>query len=202
MKQKTVIAVSGYAQAGKDTFADNVEALIGNHCRCLRFKFAEPLRKSAELSLNYLGINVSPWTEKKEEKDKIRPLFIALGEYARSQDVDVFAKIAVKEIKNSLMSNADVAFITDLRYSNEGRLLRDMCVENNFRYLRVHIVREGNKPASEVEERSVASLLLEDISYEAYSAGNGDFDMIKSFSRYYVSKHFDFPYYEGSAKIA
>lgn len=202
MKSKTVIAVSGYAQAGKDTFADNVEALIKNRCRCLRFKFAEPLRKSAELSLNYLGIKVSPWTEKKEEKEKIRPLFIALGEYARSQDVDVFAKIAVKDIKNSLSGDADVAFITDLRYANESRLLKDMCVENNFRYLRVHIIREGNNPASEVEERSVASLLIENTSYEAYSAKNGDFDMIKGFSRYFVSKHFDFYCDESSTKIA
>lgn len=185
-KVKTVIAVSGYAQAGKDTFADAVVDALDSNVRVGRFKFAEPLRRSIKLSLDYLGIKVSPWTESPDEKKKIRPVFIALGEYARGEDLDIFAKIATSEIDDKLVNDIDIAIITDLRYQNENRILSELCVARGYRYHRVHIVRIGNNPASIVEEQSVALLLKDGVDIQ-YVANDGDLDMIKLFANQCVS---------------
>lgn len=183
---KTVIAVSGYAQAGKDTFADAVEEALGQGILIKRFKFAEPLRTSIKLAFDYLGIKVSPWTESQKDKKKLRPLFITLGEYARGEDLDIFAKIAASEVESSLKADCEIAIITDLRYSNENRVLSELCNRNGYKYHRVHIVRVGNKPASEVEEQSVALLLNDGIDIQ-YVANDGDLNMIKSFAKECVS---------------
>lgn len=186
IKTKTVVAISGYARAGKDTFADALEGTIGSSNSVKRFKFAEPLRNSVKLAFDYLGITVSPWTESEADKNKLRPLFIALGEYARSTDRDIFAKLAVHEIDRSLKDECNIAVVTDLRYSNENKILSELCSMNGYKYHRVHIVRVGNKPAGDVEEQSIALLIKDGIDIQ-YVANDGDLNMIKSFAEECVS---------------
>ena len=180
-KMKIVIAVSGYARAGKDTFADALQDAIGQNASVKRFKFAEPLRVSVKHAFEYLKIKTSPWTEVEEDKNKMRPVFIALGEYARSTDKNIFAKLAAYETDYSLNNGCDIAIITDLRYSNENKTLRELCLKKGYRYHRVHIVRVGNKPAGTVEKRSVALLLKDGLDIQ-YVANDGDLHMIKKFA--------------------
>lgn len=185
-KQKTVIAVSGYARAGKDTFADAIVRITGSQKSIEIFKFAEPLRMATKCAFDYLGLDISPWTELEEEKKKLRPLFITLGEYARSRDKDIFAKLAAYKIDLSLKSDCDIAIITDLRYSNENKILNELCKSKGYRYHRVHIVRVGNKPAGDVEEQSVALLLKDGVDIQ-YVANDGDLNMINHFAEECVS---------------
>ena len=180
-KMKIVIAVSGYARAGKDTFADALQDVIGQNASVKRFKFAEPLRVSVKHAFEYLKIKTSPWTEVEEDKNKMRPVFIALGEYARSTDKNIFAKLAASEIDYSLNNGCDIAMITDLRYSNENKILKELCLKKGYRYHRVHIVRVGNKPAGTVEKQSVALLLKDGLDIQ-YVANDGDLHMIKKFA--------------------
>jgi hypothetical protein len=184
---KIVLGISGYAQAGKDTFADAIESAIGKKYRCSRFKFAEPLRRSTQLALEYLNIKVSPWTENKSEKNKLRPLLISLGEYARSENENVFADLAAISIKDSFNNGTEIAMITDLRYSNESKVVKKMCDDNGYEYHRIHIVRNGNPPAGEVEERSVASLLDDGIDVQ-YVANDGDINTIHLFATEYANR--------------
>lgn len=180
-KAKTVISVSGYARAGKDTFSDALEYVIGKNISVKKFKFAESLRNSIKLSFDYLNIKTSPWTELESEKKELRPLLIALGEYARSKDLDIFANATASQVEICLKEFCDIAIITDLRYQNENRILSELCKKNGYNYHRVHIVRLGNRPASIVEEQSVALLLGDGVDVQ-YVANDGDLEMIKSFA--------------------
>lgn len=180
---KVVLAVSGYAQAGKDTFADAVEHLLHTRYAPARFKFAEPLRKATGLALDYLGIKVSPWTENKAEKDKLRPVLVSLGEYARGEDESVFAKLLVREMSNALDADCNLAIATDLRYENEYVLLSEMCKSKGHRFLWVHIVREGNEPANDAERNSIQTLLQAHLPDGCYRSGSGDLASVKRASQ-------------------
>ena len=182
---KVVLAVSGYAQSGKDTFADAVEKSIGDKFSCSRFKFAESLRKATSLALDYLGIKVSPWTEVKEKKDKLRPVLVSLGEYARSENESVFAEFLAKEIDYALNADCEIAIITDMRYDNENSITEKLCLDKGYEYHRVHITRTENGPANEAEERSIAKLLQSQVS-ASYVAGNGDISAVKMVATDYV----------------
>jgi hypothetical protein len=176
---KVVLAVSGYAQAGKDTFADAIEQLVEGRLLPARFKFAEPLREATGRALDYLGIKVSPWTENKAEKDKLRPVLVALGEYARGEDEAVFAHLLVQEIRYALNLDCDLAIVTDMRYTNEYALLSDFCKAEGHRFLWVHIVREGNPPANAVEAATIASLRESNVPDGYYRAEEGDLATVK-----------------------
>ena len=176
---KVVLAVSGYAQAGKDTFADALEQIVEGRHLPARFKFAEPLREATGRALDYLGIKVSPWTEDKAEKDKLRPVLVALGEYARGVDESVFAHLLVQEIRYALNADCDIAIVTDMRYENEYALLSDFCKSEGHRFLWVHIVREGNPPANETEAHSLAVLREKHIPDGYYRAEQGDLSSVK-----------------------
>lgn len=189
---KVILAVSGYAQSGKDTFADSVESIIEGKYRCSRFKFAEHLRRSLGLSLDYLKIDVNPWTEDKEEKKRLRPVLVALGEYAREKNVDVFASLTRDEIDKCLDVKSKIAIVTDMRYANEHELLRDLAKKNGYKYHRVHITRIGTGPVNEAEERSVAGLLQHPVD-ASYVARDGDVGAIKMVANDYI-RTFILPY--------
>lgn len=176
---KVVVAVSGYAQAGKDTFADALEQVVDARYEASRFKFAEPLRKATGRALEYLGIEVSPWTENKAEKDKLRPLLVALGEYARGENESVFANLLVQELRYALNADCTLAIITDLRYANEYALLSNLCKSEGHRFLWVHIVRDGSPPANASELQSITTLREGNIPDGYYRAESGDIASIK-----------------------
>jgi hypothetical protein len=182
---RVVLAVSGYAQSGKDTFADAIEKSIGDKFSCSRFKFAESLRKATSLALEHLGIKVSPWTEDKEKKDKLRPVLVSLGEYARSECESVFADFLAREIDYALNADCEIAIITDMRYENENFITEKMCRDKGYQYHRVHITRTDNGPANEAEERSVAKLLQSPVS-ASYVARDGDVGALKMVATDYV----------------
>jgi len=176
---KLILAVSGYAQSGKDTFADSLQYLINGKYKSSRHKFAEPLRKATGLSFEYLGLKSSPWTEDKLEKDKMRPVLVAIGEYARSENPSVFADLTAKEIKDSISSGVEIAIVTDMRYENENNILRKMCKDNGYKYCRVHMIRDGNGPANSAEGTSIAKLIEEPVEYTCV-AKDGDFFSINA----------------------
>jgi hypothetical protein len=171
---RVVLAVSGYAQAGKDTFADALEQVVDARYASCRFKFAEPLRKATERAFDYLGIKVSPWTENKAEKDKLRPLLVTLGEYARGEDKDVFANLLVQELRLALNADCSLSIITDMRYANEYALLSNFCKSEGHRFLWVHIVRDGGLPANALELQSIVTLRESNVPDGYYRAESGD----------------------------
>lgn len=185
MKQKTIVLVSGYAQAGKDTFANAVvHNLLGREADV--FKFAEALREALASALGVLRIERSVWTEVKEEKDKLRPVLVELGEYARDYDEDVFANFLADEIETSLVAFTDVALVTDLRYYNEHQIIKALATRRGWQFYWVHIVREGNLPANDTERASVAHLLDKELPTCVYRAPNGETHIIEACAKDFV----------------
>lgn len=183
---KVVLAISGYAQAGKDSFADALEKQVASRYIVSRHKFAEPLRRAIQHSFDYLGIKVSPWTEDKAEKDALRPLLCELGEYSREQDINIFAKITADEIAKDLDRDGQIAVVTDMRYYNEDNILRCLCKARGWSYHRIHIHRQGNPPANPNEQRSVSVLLEMGSTDAVYSAASGDMGRIAFCAKDYI----------------
>jgi len=185
MMKKTIVAVSGYAQAGKDTFAEaSTRNILDRETEI--YKFAEALREALAAAFAVLRIERSVWTEIKEEKDKLRPLMCELGEYARDYDIDVFANFLADEIETSLIAFTDVAFVTDLRYHNEYLILKALAHRRGWDFHWVHIVKEGNPPANEKERVSVNSLLDKEVPTCVYRAKCGDTHTLESCAKDFV----------------
>ena len=144
------------------------------------------------MAFSYLNLNVNPWTEDRVEKEKLRPLLVSLGEFAREKNVNVFAGLARDEIKFFLSSDCQIAIITDMRYSNEHELLKDMASQNGYKYHRIHIIRIGTGPVNNAEERSVASLLHHPVD-ASYIAKDGDVGALNMVANDYV-RTFVLPY--------
>lgn len=176
---KTIIAVSGYAQAGKDTFADALTDLLLPETNTCRYKMAESLREAVGSAFAALRIERSAWTEIPEEKTLLRPLLVELGKYARAYDEDVFVNVCADLIEEEMLAYIQVALITDMRYHNEYLCLKALAEKRGWRFLWVHIVREGSSPANAEEEQSIALLRTKETPHACYQAGQGDTAALK-----------------------
>lgn len=152
----TVIAIAGFAGAGKDTLAKAIEWHIKVDCSTV--KFADELKNAINLSLDYLGLEPLAFTEDRAKKEKLRPLMKDLGVYARSQDIDIFAKIGAGTVENR-GKQKPVVFVTDLRYANEYKALSELCERNGWRFVAFYVCTNGVGPANEEEAQSLAKLL-------------------------------------------
>jgi hypothetical protein len=155
-----VVAISGYAGAGKDTLADGIQHyLVG--AKTERVKMADELKEGINQYLRYIGLPEIAFTEDRALKAILRPLLVEAGKYARSQDKAIFAKLATGIMRGAAARGASVVFVTDLRYLNEFNVLRDTCLENGWRYMPVYVRTAGVLPANDEERDSIAELLLE-----------------------------------------
>lgn len=153
-KEKNILAICGYAQAGKDTFGNAVWDLAVQK-NVVKYKFAESLRDSLNCAFGNLGLKKDLWTEDFAEKTKLRPLLVEFGRYARAADQDIFARYVVDKIDHDFRAGVNLAIITDLRYLNEDELLRSLAGSRGWGYQRVWVIKEGAAPANAEEEASI-----------------------------------------------
>ena len=113
MKEKKIVLLfAGKAGAGKNTSADLVENVYsGSAIRTAQFSFAG--------SLNAIAKEMG-WDGKKDEKG--RRLLQQIGAAGRAYDKDVWAKCCLSAIQES---DCDIAMITDLRFPNEARVIKE-----------------------------------------------------------------------------
>jgi len=109
-----IIGVSGFARSGKDLFAKVAQNVLEKRgLKVEKYALAYELKNDLkDLIKTKVGIDV--FTENTEEKNIIRPLLVAYGDVMRKVSEGKYwtGKIEQK-IKQS---NADVIFITDIRY--------------------------------------------------------------------------------------
>lgn len=123
--KRTLILITGYARAGKDTLADGIVEGARHHV--LRHNFADALKQRCDYFLQSLDIGGldSPESFYNEDfKVRNRGFLVAAGILARSLDPDVFAKALVKRCQQHEESMEDVGeqctvVCSDWRYSNE-----------------------------------------------------------------------------------
>lgn len=119
-----VIAVSGVARAGKDTFADTLaEVIKDNHpnLKVARESFAEPLKLELAHFVSE-KFDKDIFNLQGMDKDLIRPLLVAYGQAKRMQTKGRYWLDLL--IKKTSLSNPDIVIISDLRFKEELDWLR------------------------------------------------------------------------------
>lgn len=117
-KNLKIIALSGVARSGKDTFASILtQKLALNGYKAKSIALANPLKKfCADFCMQNLNIDV--WTNDTEQKEIIRPFLIWFGGAKRKMTEGRFwinlANERINEIRAS--GEYDYVIITDIRY--------------------------------------------------------------------------------------
>lgn len=160
--KKHIIAISGYARAGKDTLADHlIIELARRNVTCNKYKFAKVLKRAATRAVNEIGLNFDFETEDGERKAQARPLLVALAQFCRARDPEVFANHLLRYIDAHMGGEGgiDVAVISDLRYRNEFEVLHEHCKLSGWTLLHIDIHRRGVYAAHQEELDSIEDLL-------------------------------------------
>ena len=161
MRLKPVIVLlTGYARAGKDTFADGFEeANTRDSSYVKRMSFAFSLKHALGYAVEPFFPNLSYFNDEAKMED--RALLVEFGRAMRRRDRDVFVRSLVNVIgpmtETSPHSNI---IITDCRYLNEYRYLK-MSLEHYFRVVSVYIETTGVGPANEEEGLSIGEMFRE-----------------------------------------
>ena len=184
-KEKNILGICGYAQAGKDTFGNAVWELTVQK-NVVKYKFAESLRDSLNFAFGNLGLKKDLWTEDLAEKTKLRPLLVEYGRYARSADQDVFARVVTDKIEHDFRLGVNFAIITDLRYLNEDELLRTLAASRGWGYQRVWIIRDGSAPSNAEEQESIHVLNAASPLDRSFVAQEGRTDTLEMRAKEYV----------------
>lgn len=111
-----IIAISGKAASGKDTFADLVKQKLPN---VGIIPFAEELKKIACQLWNISPEEMASYDGKSKMRDKL----IALGKAVREIDYHTWVDVVIRKIKDS---KHDIILIPDARFTNEIYKLLDV----------------------------------------------------------------------------
>lgn len=155
MASPTVILVSGFARAGKDTLAEGI--IDGATSSCARDAFAHALKTAADNYLNDLDLlDYSSGQSFTDDHFKAanRDILVTLGRFARSLDQDVFARVTAHKAAHR---NAHT-IIPDWRYLNEYRVMHAFAEQHDLRLVTVRVDTAGIGPANEEELQSLAAI--------------------------------------------
>lgn len=125
MKYPRILGISGNRGVGKDTL---FQSLNNVHLKEVpifrRYAFADALKRDLESLLKeQFGVDI--WNVTGENKELIRPILIAYGCAWRALDPDHWVKKVINSIKrDEFISAQHIPVITDIRFENEGALLK------------------------------------------------------------------------------
>ena len=155
-----IILLTGYARAGKDTFADGFEAAnCGAAERVKRTSFANSLKTALGYAVEPFFPNLSYFNEEAKMED--RALLVEFGRAMRRRDRDVFARSLVDTVEAAFNFNplANV-IVTDCRYLNELRYIK-ASLSYHYRVVTVLVETAGVGPANEEEGLSIGEMIRE-----------------------------------------
>jgi hypothetical protein len=145
MKTPTVILVTGYARAGKDTFAQAVLDLVPG---ARKVAFADSLKNAGNLFLERLGLHAKADLRSEADKVRFRDFLVAAGKMARALEPSVFADNAAFDAKMALIAGR-VVVMPDWRYRNELEAVQTVCAP--YRIVTVKLHRFDSGPANDEE---------------------------------------------------
>jgi len=131
-----VIAVSGFAKVGKDTFVGiAIDILKANGYRPFRVAFADKLKNEVQHMLTTNGFHLDISKLSAEEKEKVRPLFVFWGCQRRNEsdgglywvnEVDnQLNGICVDYLAHGESHDNVVALVSDIRFPNEAKWVHE-----------------------------------------------------------------------------
>lgn len=114
-----IIGLAHRAQVGKDTVGEYLVKQYG----FVRHAFADPLKEEVNAILSVFGRRY-----REEDKEILRPLLIAWGEYRRHQNPGYWSNFLMGDIKWDLARETIQAHhvVTDVRYPNEADAIRKL----------------------------------------------------------------------------
>jgi len=143
---KNIIAIGGNARSGKDTLGKHLVSILSEYgVKSKTYSFADQLKKETDYFLKET-LGISSFTEIDDEKNIIRPFLVFWGTEIRRKSDDL---VWVNKIADCISEN-EVAIITDLRFPNELKWVRD----NEGQVLFVSRIDENGliiEPANEYE---------------------------------------------------
>jgi hypothetical protein len=158
---KTVILITGYARAGKDTLAEGIE--LGATKPVVRLNFADMLKQACDCYLQVLdlGGSGSSRTFRNEAfKVKHRDFLVAAGSFARTIDRDVFALAFTRQCNREATGSQDVTVVcSDWRYTNELTIVKYILGDLGWNVVTVQIGTTGVEAANEEEGKSIGDIV-------------------------------------------
>jgi hypothetical protein len=120
-----IFGIAGVARCGKDTLGKHlISKLNKSGFPAMNISFAMELKRDLEPFLKE-KLNVSAFTEINSEKDLIRPILVCWGtDVCRKIDPDYWIKKVEKQIKSSI-NNKIIVVVTDVRYENESKGIKE-----------------------------------------------------------------------------
>ena len=141
---RKMIALSGVARSGKDTFCKLlIEILSERGIKARRYSFADELKNDLN-SFFKDRMGVSIWSCSPDEKELLRPMLVEYGKYWRikSNGTHWTSKV-LKKIQSDTAEERILPIITDVRYSVYEFDEADWVKKNNG--VLIHIERYTNE---------------------------------------------------------
>lgn len=167
MAQPTLILITGYARAGKDTLADGIIGGASGSSKILRRSFADSLKDAGDNFLEDIGLRSDSANFRNEAfKIRHRDMLVALGAGARSINPNVFADLFVNacmdfEVQTGPAGKPPLVVASDWRYVNELRVSEFRLLGIGWRIVKVMIETAGVTAANEEEGVSIGKIARE-----------------------------------------
>lgn len=167
---RQVILVTGYARAGKDTYANGLRSCCPS---LIRVQFSAPLKRAATLAFDHFGQAVDFFDDATKEQPRYREVLLAIGKAATDRQTGVFAEAALKDVKYYLGQGYSV-ILSDWRRPIEYEVIRSGLADMPDVKLRaVHVVQTGQMAQSPWEEQNVQGC-IDNVDTHLVEADAGD----------------------------
>lgn len=167
---RQVILVTGYARAGKDTFARGLRACCPS---LVRVQFSFPLKRAATAAFAQFGQNVDFTDDAIKEQPRYREVLLAIGKAATEVQTGVFAEAALKDVQYFLEAGYNVV-LTDWRRPIEYEIIRaGLASMPDVKLRTIHVVQNGQMAQSPWEETNVQAC-LDNVDTTLIDADAGD----------------------------
>jgi hypothetical protein len=157
MAAPTLVLISGFARAGKDTLASGL--LEWSTRPAEHINLADSLKEASNHFLDYLGLDGSFFNE--QFKCDNRDALVNFGKFARRMDPDVFARHFanwVPVMKHHDQPSPETVVTSDWRYINELRVAQDILWEKGWKVRTIYVATAGVGPANDEELDSIAEI--------------------------------------------
>ena len=157
MAAPTLVLISGFARAGKDTLASGL--LEWSTRPAEHINLADSLKEASNHFLDYLGLEGDFFSE--PFKCDNRDALVNFGKFARRMDPDVFARHFANwcpVMKHVDQPSPETVVCSDWRYINELRVCQDILWEKGWKVRTVYVSTAGVGPANDEELDSIAEI--------------------------------------------
>jgi hypothetical protein len=157
MSAPTLVLISGFARAGKDTLAEGILEWSRRPSR--KTSFAAHLKDAANDFLWSLNIDADFHND--AFKTKHRDVLVTLGKFARSLNRDIFAENLAHFVPIQMGPDEvapETVVVSDWRYINELHVCQSVLWNLGWKVRTVYVATAGIGPANDEELDSICEI--------------------------------------------